>query len=183
MEAVKFPKRSTNRELKLERHCAALAKVVVAIRPVYEKLETEQKALIETMIGAAIWYIPKPSNAWTGNISLSALKTFHPNSNVLKPKFSEEHVYPRKVAAKLLLEDQELTGERMALLFREKYGKLHYITSDENKLVQPFQRAGVFVSPEDAYLRAGIQFVEILKSDLRLIKQRSQEVIEKYLAK
>ncbi len=183
MEAVKIPKQKINRDLKLERHCSALAEVVVAIRPVYAKLEAEQKALIETMIGAAIWYIPKHSNAWTGCVSSLALKMFHPDSGVQNPKFSEEYVYPRKVAAKLLLEAQELTGARMALLFREKYGKLHYTTSDENKLVQPFQRAGVFISPEDAYLKAGIKFIEVLKEDLRLIKKRSRDVIGKYLAK
>jgi len=182
MEAVKKTNRGANRELKLEKHCAALAEVIIAVRPVYAKLETEQKALIETMIGAAIWYVPKPNNAWTGCMSASALKMFHPDSGSENPKFSEEHVYPRKVAAQLLLEDQGLTGERMALLFREKYGKLHYTTSDENKLAQPFQRAGVFTSPEEAYSKAGIKFIQVLKDDLRSIKQRKREVIEKYLS-
>jgi len=182
MGALKIPKRKINRDLKLERHCAALAEVVIAVRPAYAKLETEQRALIETMIGAAIWYVPKPSDAWTGCMSVSALKLFHPDSGIEKPKFSEEHVYPRKVAAQLLLEDEKLTGERMAQLFREKYGKLHYTTSDENKLVKPFQRAGVFTSPEEAYSKAGIKFVQVSKDDLRSIKQRKREVIEKYLS-
>jgi hypothetical protein len=169
------------RDTKLKKHCDALADVIVSIRPVFAKVEPSQKALIETMIGAAIWYIPKPSNAWTGSISIVALKIFHPNSGVTKPKFSEERVYPRKVAARLLLEDEQLDGARMAQLFREKYGRLHYITPDEKKSVQKFQRANVFTTPEEAYSKAGIIFVQVAKEDLRLIKQRNQATIEKYL--
>jgi hypothetical protein len=174
---------NAHRDLKLEKHCNALAEVIIAVRPVYSSAQASQKALIETMIGAAIWYVPKPTDAWTGCISMVALRAFHPASGVLNPKFSEEHVYPRKVAAQLLLEDQELDGKRMVQLFTEKYGRLHYITSDENKSVQPFQRAGVFTTPEDAYTKAGIELIEVGKADLRLIKQRHRETIEKYLPK
>jgi hypothetical protein len=133
------------------------------------------------MIGAAIWYIPKPSNAWTGRVSTGALKAFHPDSGVVRPKFSEEHVYPRKVAARMLLEDSALDGSRMAMVFREKYGQLHYITSDENKSVQPHQRVAVFSTPEAAYAKAGITFVQVAQEDLRLIKQRDRSTIERYL--
>ncbi len=167
--------------MKLDKHCSALANVIVSIRPVFAKVEPSQKGLIETMIGAAIWYIPKAANAWTGSVSIAALKIFHPNSGTTKPKFSEEHVYPRKVAARMLLEDEQLDGTRMAQLFREKYGRLHYITRDENKSVQKFQRANVFTTSEEAYSKAGIVFVQVAKEDLRLIKQRDQKTIEKYL--
>ena len=173
--------RKDQRERKLETRCAALADIVISIRPVYTKADSEQKALIETMIGAAIWYIPKPSDAWTGKMSTGVLKAFHPDSGITKPKFSEEHVYPRKVAARMLLEDNALDGATMVKVFREKYGRLHYITPEENKSVQPYQRVAVFSTPDVAYIKAGIKLIQIAQQDLRLIKKRDRDVIERYL--
>jgi hypothetical protein len=174
--------RRQNRNSKLEMQCSALADVLVAIRPVYSKATPEQKAFIETMIGAAIWYIPKPSNAWTGRISVAALKAFHPDSGVQKPKFSEEHVYPRKITAQQLLEDVRLDSINLTALFREKYGRLHYITSDENKAVQPYQRIDTFSNPDDAYANAKIILVEVAQEDLRLVKKRDRDTVERYLS-
>jgi hypothetical protein len=175
--------RQQKRNGKLEAQCAVLADIVISIRPVYSAATTEQRALIETMIGAAIWYIPKPPDAWTGYVSLGALKAFHPDSGIENPKFSEEHVYPRKVAARMLLEDGALNGATMATIFSEKYGRLHYITSDENKAVQPHQRANVFELPEAAYAKAAIALVKIAPEDLRQIKKRDRSTIDRYLAK
>lgn len=174
--------RAQQRETKLESQCRILADIVVAVRPVYSKAAPQQRALIETMIGAAIWYVPKSTQAWTGRISSGALKMFHPDSGIKNPKFSEEHVYPRKVAARLLLEDQSLDGPRLITLFREKYGRLHFITSDENKAVQQYQRSGVFTTPEDAYAKAGIVLVEVTEQDLRLVKKRDRDTVERYLS-
>ena len=173
--------RHLKRNDKIEKQCAVLAEVVVAIRPVYMAASPEQKALIETMIGAAIWYISKPPDAWTGYVSLEALKAFHPDSGDENPKFSEEHVYPRKVAARMLLEDDALNGETMTSVFRGKYGRVHYITSDENKAVQPHQRADVFLTPENAYTRAGIQLIKIAPEDLRHIKRRDRSTIDRII--
>lgn len=166
---------------KLERQCAVLADAVVSIRPVYSKADPAQRALLETMIGAAIWYIPKAQDAWTGCISLGALKAFHPDSGIDRPKFSEEHVYPRKVAARMLLGDESLNGSGMAAVFREKYGRLHYITPDENKSVQKHQRVAVFSTPDDAYAKAGIVLIQVDREHLRLIKKRDRETIARYV--
>jgi hypothetical protein len=173
--------RVQQRETKLESQCHILADIVIAIRPVYSKAAPQQKALIETMIGAAIWYVPKSTHAWTGCISNGALKMFHPDSGNKNPKFSEEHVYPRKVAARLLLEDQALDGPRLIALFREKYGRVHFITPDENKTAQRYQRSDVFTTPEDAYAKAGIVLVEVTEEDLRLVKKRDRDTVERYL--
>ena len=114
-------------------------------------------------------------------MSLGALKMFHPDSGIEKPRFSEEHVYPRKVAARLLLEDPSLDGVNLSALFREKYGRLHLITSDENKSVQPYQRVAVFTTPDDAYGKAGIVLIEVVEHELRLIRKRDRDTIERYL--
>ena len=169
-----------NREEKIRLHCSALAGAIIAIRPIYSTLAAPQKALLETMIGAAIWYIPKPKDAWTGKISRKALKALHPDSENSDFKLSEEHVYPRKVAACMLLRDSSLNSQTMELIFREQYGRLHYITPEENKNVIQYQRAEVFSNPEEAYRQAGIHLIEVLREDLRAIKKRDRSTIEKY---
>jgi hypothetical protein len=170
------------RDAKLDEQCAVVAALIVAMRPVYQSASSKQRALLETIVGAGIWYIPKPAHAWTGLISLGALRAFHPDSGVAQPRLSEEHVYPRKVAARLLLEDANLTASSLASSFREKYGRVHLITSEENKTVQPFQRAGIFTSPEDAYKKARITLVAVPRDELRLVKRRDRASIERHLA-
>ncbi|MEI6077801.1 MAG: hypothetical protein WCS94_19620 [Verrucomicrobiota bacterium] len=169
-----------NRDNKIRLHCSALAEPIVAIRPIYSSVAAPQKALLETMIGAAIWYIPKPKDAWTGKISRKSLEALHPKSGYSNFKLSEEHVYPRKVAASMLLRDASLTSQTMEVIFREQYGRLHYITPEENKNVIRYQRAEVFSSPEEAYRNAGILLIDIQREDLRAIKKRDQITIEKY---
>ena len=176
-----IPLKDIAREEKIASHCNALAEVIISIRDVYCKAEKPQKAFIETMVGAAIWYIPKPKNAWTGFISFETLKAFHPNSSIGNPKFSEEHVYPRKVAARLLLESLSLDGDRLLDLFTNKYGRLHYITPDENKAVIRFQKDSVFTEPESAYKSAGIELINVAVADLKTIKKRDARTIEAYL--
>jgi hypothetical protein len=173
--------RKQKRDTILEEKCSILADTIVAMRPVYLNATPRQRAFLETVIGAAIWYIPKPSSAWTGRMSVGALKMFHPDSGIQKPRFSEEHVYPRKVAARLLLEDKTLDGANLSALFQEKYGRLHFITSDENKSVQPYQRVAVFTTPDDAYEKAGIVLVEVADHELNLVRKRDRDTIERYL--
>jgi hypothetical protein len=74
--------RIQERDGRLEEQCAVVAALIVAMRPVYEVASPRQRALLETIVGAGIWYIPKPSRAWTGRISVGALRVFHPESGV-----------------------------------------------------------------------------------------------------
>ncbi len=177
-----MPKKTQQRDAKLVEQCDILAALIGAIRPFYQSASPQQRAFLETIIGAGLWYIPKPAGAWTGRISVGALRAFHPESGIVKPRLSEEHVYPRKVAARHLIEDSSLDGSALANLFREKYGRVHLITSEENKAVQPFQRAGVFTSPEAAYTMAGILFLDLPANELRHVKRRDREIIDRHLS-
>jgi hypothetical protein len=174
--------RQQKREAKLVEQCSVVAALITAMRPVYDGANERQQALLETIIGAGIWYIPKPVRAWTGRISKGALQAFHPDSGVERPRLSEEHVYPRKVTARLLLADASLNGQSLVEQFREKYGRVHLITSEENKAVQPFQRVGVFKSPDEAYASAGITLIDLPDEALRKVKKRERETIEAYLS-
>ena len=101
----------------------------------------------------------------------------------MNPKLSEEHVYPRKVAARLLIENPALDGATLAKLFSEQFGRVHLITPEENKAVQQFQRANVFTSPDNAYAKAGITFIKLSDEELRSVKRRSLEMINAILAR
>ncbi len=175
-----MPQNNAARDEKIRLHCSVLAEVIVAIRPIYNRAAESQKALLETMIGAALWYIPKPTDAWTGKISKRALLALHPESNGGGGKLSEEHVYPRKIAARRLLEDHLLTADEMERVFREEYGRLHYITSEENKAVIRYQKSGVFSTPDEACRQAGIELISVVRSDLRALKKRDRGTVEKY---
>jgi hypothetical protein len=174
--------RELTRENRIALDCGALSSVISAIRTFYTNAEVSQKALIETMIGAAIWYIPKPKNAWTGKISRRALEKLHPDAEGEPGRLSEEHVYPRKMAAKELLTQANLESGVVEKLFREKYGTLHYITPEENKAVIRFQKSNVFTTSERAYQQAGIVLISVDRNDLKAIKDRDRVTIERYLA-
>ncbi len=52
--------RAQQRKIKLKERCDALADIVESVNPVYHNPVTteDQRQFIETMIGAAIWYLP-----------------------------------------------------------------------------------------------------------------------------
>ena len=103
-------------------------------------------------------------------MSVELLKSFLPDSGDAAPKISEEHIYPRKVAARELLLNTSLNEELVHELFNEKYGKLHYITPSENKLAIKHQRNNTFTTPEEVYERASITLIRVDKNDLSRIK-------------
>lgn len=169
-----------NREAKVDGRCDALAAVLESLRPIYKVATLDQQDLIETMIGAAIWYIPKPNGWWTGMVSKAAIQSFHPDRNG-RPKMSEEHVYPRKLTARQLLLDFTVDGVALRKLYREKYCKIHFITPAENKVLVQHQRAKTFITPDEAYIRAGVELVYVTPDDLKSIKKRNKEVVEHYV--
>ena len=160
--------------------CAIIAKIVNAIREIYKSSNTNQQAFIQTIIGAAIWYIPKPENYWSGKISIKALDGLISNKNT---KLSEEHIIPRKVAAKELLENGELLkNEYVEKVFRSKYCKIHYVTPEENKGAIKYQRTDVFENPDKVYKQARIEFIKInikILNDLKEGKIRNKKELLK----
>lgn len=172
-----------NQKTLLEEKCNVLADVVIAIRPIYEVASEKQKAFLETIIGAAIWYIPKSPSSWTGYISKSAIKAFFPDGINQKPKLSEEHVYPRKIVAQELLEDEKLDREKLLTSFSLKYGQIHLITPEENNAVRRFQRVSKFSTPDIAYKNADIELIKITKEELNRIKKKDRETIKKCLGR
>ncbi len=64
-------------------------------------------------------------------------------------------------------------------LYREKYGRVNFVTSTENKSITKFQKVGVFSTPEKAYEQAGIKLIKVDDDELQEIRARNKEVIER----
>lgn len=143
----------TNYNTKLHEKCQALHEMIVGVSEYYEISSKAQKIFIETTIGAAIWYLPKNKKIlFTGKISLDALA---------KNERSEDHFYPRKIAARELLERaQKNTVTDVVELFLEKYGRYNYVSKSENKNLIKYQKLNNFVNSEESYKRANVTLVK-----------------------
>jgi hypothetical protein len=178
--------RALKREQKLQERCQALADVLKAVGEIYRQpdFSENQKHFIETMIGAALWYLPIVDECWTGKISIEAIKSCHPESGN-KPKLTADHEYPRKIAAANLLAkshaDNDNLADELCFLYQSKYGKFNYITPRENKTLVSYQRKGVFENPLSSYQQAGIRLLAVTKDELSRIKARDREFIESLL--
>ena len=142
-------------EDKVINKCSALLKLILGIKDFYKESNDDNKRFIETTIGAAIWYLPKNNEIlFTGKISKDA---------ILKGEKSEDHLYPRKIAATELLnykwEDELDPVKALADLFMTKYGRYNYVSKLENKRLIKFQKSEVFETPQKSYAAAGIELV------------------------
>ena len=145
-----------NYEDKVKNKCSALLKLIRGIQEFYSSANPEQRRFIETTVGAAIWYLPKNNKVlFTGKKGLDAIK---------KNERSEDHLFPRKIAATELLNfnwNKESDPEKVLVeLFLNKYGKFNYVSKSENKKLIKYQKSEIFKSPENAYSNAGIVLVD-----------------------
>ena len=133
----------------------ALAEMIKAIQPAYLKSDKAGRDLIETTIGAAIFYLPSSKKKlFSGLISEEAKK----NGERCK-----EHMYPRKVSAQRLLttdwSDVTDSGKHLSDLYHLELGRYNYVTKKENQLLKPHQKIGNFISPEHSYAAVGIKLL------------------------
>ena len=143
-------------EDRVKNKCKGLLKLITGIQKFYKSANDDNKRFIETTIGAAIWYLPKDNTIlFTGKISKEAIK---------KKEKSEDHLYPRKIAAKELLnidwDKKDKPVDDIASLFIKKYGKFNYVSKSENKKLIKFQKSEIFKSSEKAYNDAGVELVD-----------------------
>ncbi len=165
-------KQNKSRE-KLKERCEILEKIIISISDSYFSKETtkDQKKLIETVLGAAIWYLPHNQTYWTGKISRGAKETLEQNR---KSNLTKEHQFPRKIAAKELLEMKDhLTNKNVSLmqLYENKYAKYNIVTPQENKKLAKYQREHEFIDVETPYIKAKIELIEITPEILKTLKK------------
>jgi hypothetical protein len=176
------------RSVRLRERCSILADIVRQVAPIYRLSATtmNQRQLIETMIGAAIWYLPQGGDLWTNRISVKAIESFHPVSGVASPKLTADHEFPRKVAATELLSlDWDTVvdpSSELLLRYTERYGRFNYITPNENRRLMQFQRTAKFETVKKAYEQAGVVLLAATRGDLVRIKMRDRAVIEELIS-
>jgi hypothetical protein len=139
-----------------------------------------QRQLLETMVGAAIWYLPQSETLWTGDISINALNALGEASAPKKVKLTKDHHYPRKVAAAELFALDWSTIEFKALEVAEryinKYGKFNYVLPEENKRLVKYQKTHNFLSPAQSYADAGVELRRISGHLLKAIINGDSEL-------
>jgi hypothetical protein len=181
--------RAQQREAKLKERCDILADIVESVGPIYRSVTTteDQKRFIETMIGAALWYLPDPNGCWTKKATVEAINSHHPHSGDQTPKLTADHEYPRKIAAadllaKYLSADTNVR-EKLLPLYLSRYGGFNYITPRENRALMRYQRTEKVIDPLTVYGKAGVKLVSITRAELSKIKARDLYTIEQLLEK
>ena len=147
---------------KLDQRCDVLAEIVLPLRALYQKPTTTptQKALLETVIGAAIWYLPGCEGLFTGKISVRAVEACRKDKKQWA-KLTREHCYPRKRAGADLLKGETagLTGKEILVGYQTNWGRYNLVTKEENRALIPHQKNEMCA--EDCYTTAGISLIDV----------------------
>ena len=158
-------------QLVLSKRAKVLSDTIIAISEIYHSdiLDEGQKGMLETLIGAGIWYLPSSKKLFSGLISNEALNRFRLDSSV---KLVEEHGFPRKVAGKKLLsehlEELKIDDRKLEELYTSKMGKFNLVLKEENNKLKKFQKTSVFQDELSAYQSAGIKLIQVQDSDFEL---------------
>jgi len=153
---------------KLIERCSILEKVIIDVSKLYNSKETSeyQKALLETMIGAAIWYLPSSDELYSGYISKKAVEEIRKGTPL--NKLTQEHRFPRKQAGKILLKEKYkyFIEKKVSLydLYLSEFGQFNYVVKSENRALVKFQKTD---EHSDAYTNAGIETIEMSIDELK----------------
>lgn len=151
-----------NTDERLIERCIALEELIIAIKPFYHKSSTtdNQKAFLETVIGAGLWYFPHNKTHWNKKISRKAIQLVKQNSN---SKLTRDHIYPRKLSGRRLLsEDLGLTGEGITLfeLYQNELATFAVVTPEENRKLIEVQQDCKYGNWLEAYSKAQIELID-----------------------
>jgi len=145
--------------------CEILEKSIISLAKIYDLKDTtaRQKALLETMVGAAIWYLSSPDELYAGKISVKAVEAV--KSGIPINKLTKEHKFPRKQAGKLLLTEnhKEFLSNKSRLfdLFISELGRFNLVLKNENRDLIKYQKDATYVDEHSSYNSAGINLVEM----------------------
>ncbi|HPR13629.1 MAG TPA: hypothetical protein PLV06_14675 [Bacteroidales bacterium] len=165
-------------KLRLIEKCEVLEKVIVAMSKVYNSanITSKQKDLMETMVGAAIWYLPSGDELYSGMISEKALKLLVDGTPL--SWLTAEHRFPRKIAGKILLSEKyrQLESGRSKLidLYMDEFGIFNLVERSENKALVKHQRGAAFINGDIAYKLAGISLVSKPMGELKMIDKQTK---------
>lgn len=152
----------TKTKKNLETRAIMLSQLIINNEVLYRDSADGERGLLETLVGAGIWYLPNVPELYTGKISKAAFEKLQINPHWTK--LVEEHAIPRKVAGKLLFTTylMELKNDPSVIirLYLESFGRYNLVLKEENDRLKKFQKSSVFTTEEDAYQQAGIELMD-----------------------
>ena len=169
-------------DVRLAERAEVVARTVISQQAFYrsELCSPNQRQLLETMIGAAIWYFPQSDDLWTGCISIEALRALAESSSPKAAKLTKDHHYPRKVAAaELFAMDWAAVADPGAVVldrYLQAYGQFNYVLPEENKRLVKYQKTHSFVSPNHSYQQAGIELRSLSRPLLKVIQAGERDL-------
>jgi hypothetical protein len=112
----------------------ALHAMTDAMRAWYSQASAEEQAYLETVFGAAVFYLPQSVDHFSGYISLECLRGCLTDERRVK-----DHIYPRKRAGRHLL-TTGFTAEHLHGLYHGELARFMYLTPSENsKMVNYYE--------------------------------------------
>ncbi len=118
-----------NSETHLKFH--VLKEIIDALKPCYlAKVDESEKAYFETIIGAAIFYLPTSVNHFSGYISIGAIKSYLKDGKKVR-----DHISPRKFVARKLLSEPSVSAEALMNDYYNSYAQFMYVAPSENSLL------------------------------------------------
>jgi hypothetical protein len=149
------------------------------------KLNSGQRGLYETSIGAAIWYLPSGITLYTGKISKSAYQSIKRNDSDIK--LVEEHFFPRKLGGRYLYElfkaNKVLDVPSLVEIYTTVLGRFNLVLKSENNKLKKWQKVENFNGfsildftdtskiEEYSYGNAGIELVDFSVNDYAAFKK------------
>ena len=136
-------------------------------------LNEGQTGLYDTIIGAALWYLPSGTELFSGKISESALESLE--NNPLTTKLVEEHSFPRKIGGKYLYELHralgKLTKDDIIEVYKEKLGKFNLVLKEENDALKKYQKLENIPYEEGGFLNSvsNIELYAYRKANIQLL--------------
>lgn len=147
-------------ETRLGERCQALEVLISSIYPFYTSATNNQKAFIETIIGAGIWYLPHGKAYWNNKVSKKAIEELKKNA---KSRLTRDHIFPRKKSAKQLLSEIDQisgNGEFLKERYNSELGKYVLVTPKENRNLVKIEKRNPNATWQEVYDNAGIELVD-----------------------
>ncbi len=108
----------------------ALWKMLGPMRPAYgSAIDPRERSFMETVVGAAVFYLPTSVDHFSGHMSRASIAGFLEGRRIVK-----DHIYPRKLAGRTLLES-EFTLEELMHIHHTKLAIFMYVSAEENSLL------------------------------------------------
>lgn len=135
-----------------------LYRLLLGVKDHVKKMSYYELNVLARTIGNSLFDM---NATWSGYKSkeLIAAEAINP-----KAKKCAEHFYPRQVAGWRIVEHIIRYGsisKQKLIEMINVFCQVHYTTSDENSRLVPFQKYGIFISPEHSYREANVELVKV----------------------